>query len=108
MLEPRAERCCQSKTFFKEVARVLLISGGMDLFKLGDGRWDISFVAIDCPTVPGEEGNIQLRFQGSNPWYIKLQVRNAKLVSSTGKNHIMSFTSYKDSKLVIGFFPIRH
>lgn len=50
----------------------------MDLYINGDGRWKISFVAVDCPSVAGEAGNIQFRFQGSNPWYIKLQVRNSK------------------------------
>ena len=53
----------------------------MDFFIPGDGRWKISYVAIDCPTIPGRKGNVQLRFQGSNPWYIKLQARNTKLVS---------------------------
>ena len=36
--------------------------------------------AIECPTVPGKDGNIQLRFSGSDNWYIKLQARNSKLV----------------------------
>lgn len=51
----------------------------MDFFIRGDGRWKISYVAIDCPTISGRNGKIQLRFQGSNPWYIKLQARNTKL-----------------------------
>ncbi|KAJ7319183.1 hypothetical protein OS493_036471 [Desmophyllum pertusum] len=51
----------------------------MDFFIPGDGRWDISYVAIDCPTIPGSNGKVQLRFQGSNPWYIKLQARNTKV-----------------------------
>ncbi|KAM7428370.1 hypothetical protein ABFA07_020644 [Porites harrisoni] len=54
-------------------------NNGMDFFIPGDGRWKISYVAIDCPTIPGRKGNVQLRFQGSNPWYIKLQARNTKV-----------------------------
>ncbi|XP_078352117.1 uncharacterized protein LOC144636790 [Oculina patagonica] len=52
---------------------------GLDLYKQGDGRWKISYKAINCPTIPGSDGKIQLRFQGSNPWYIKLQARNTKV-----------------------------
>ncbi|XP_032235845.1 uncharacterized protein LOC116617322 [Nematostella vectensis] len=50
--------------------------GSMDLYVKGDGRWKINLVAIDCPSLPGPAGDIQFRFQGSNPWYIKLQIRN--------------------------------
>lgn len=57
---------------------VLLTAGGYDLYIPGDGRWDIETKAIDCPTVPGKDGNIMFRFTGSNPWYVKLQARNTK------------------------------
>ncbi|XP_048586289.1 uncharacterized protein LOC5509740 [Nematostella vectensis] len=53
--------------------------GDLDLFVPGDGRWDITFTAIDCPTVPGNDGNLMLRFTGSDPWYIKLQARNTRV-----------------------------
>jgi len=53
--------------------------GGYDLYIPGDGRWDIETKAIDCPTVPGKDGNIMFRFTGSNPWYVKLQARNIKV-----------------------------
>ncbi|KAJ7323483.1 hypothetical protein OS493_031408 [Desmophyllum pertusum] len=52
---------------------------GLDFYLNGDGRWKISYVAIDCPTKPGSDGKVQLRFQGSNAWYIKLQARNTKV-----------------------------
>jgi len=58
--------------------RPLLTAGGYDLYIPGDGRWDIETKAIDCPTVPGKDGNIMFRFTGSNPWYVKLQARNIK------------------------------
>jgi len=69
---------------------------GMDFFIRGDGRWKISHVAIDCPTIPGSNGNVQLRFQGSNPWYIKLQARNTKVPTAgievlvNGKYHCLT------------------
>lgn len=53
--------------------------GGYDLYIPGDGRWEIETKAIDCPTVPGKNGNIMFRFTGSNPWYVKLQARNTKV-----------------------------
>ena len=56
----------------------LMTSGGYDLFIPGDGVWEIETKAIDCPTVPGKDGNIMFRFTGSNPWYVKLQARNIK------------------------------
>jgi len=52
---------------------------GIDFYTPGDGRWKIDYKAIDCPTIPGANGKIQFRFQGSNPWYIKLQARNTKV-----------------------------
>ncbi|KAL9952159.1 hypothetical protein ACROYT_G039372 [Oculina patagonica] len=69
---------------------------GLDLYKQGDGRWKISYKAIDCPTIPGSDGKIQLRFQGSNPWYIKLQARNTKVPTAgievlvNGKYHCLA------------------
>ena len=51
---------------------------GFDLYVIGDGKWKTEFKAVECPTVPGKDGNIQFRFTGSNPWYIKLQTRNSK------------------------------
>ena len=55
-----------------------LPKGDLDLYIEGDGKWDISFDAIDCPDVTGSEGNIQYRFTGSNGWYLKLQITNSK------------------------------
>jgi len=52
---------------------------GIDFFIPGDGRWKINYKAIDCPTIPGANGKIQFRFQGSHVWYIKLQARNTKV-----------------------------
>ena len=68
----------------------------MDFFIPGDGRWKINWIAIDCPTIPGSNGNIQLRFQGSNPWYIKLQARNTRIPTAgiealvNGKYHCLT------------------
>jgi len=51
----------------------------MDFCIPGDGRWKINYKAIDSPSIPGPNGKVQFLFQGSNPWYIKLQARNTKL-----------------------------
>lgn len=53
--------------------------GGFDYFVLGDGRWQVTYKAVECPSVSGQAGNIMFRFQGSNPWYLKVQVRNSKI-----------------------------
>lgn len=58
--------------------QMFLITAGVDLFIEGDGKWEVEIKAIDCPKVPGSDGNIMLRFTGSNPWYIKLQARNTR------------------------------
>ena len=78
----------------------------MDFFIPGDGRWKISYVAIDCPTIPGRKGNVQLRFQGSNPWYIKLQARNTKLVSWHTQTVICKSTTGDKIKMLSFFKSI--
>ena len=52
-----------------------VIAGDVDLAVDGDGRWDIEIRGVQCPV-----GNtaIQYWFQGSNEWYLKLQIRNAR------------------------------
>ncbi len=52
-------------------------AGDVDLAdNQGDGRWDISWQAVDCPV-----GNTKLAylFQGSNPFFLKLGVRNHRI-----------------------------
>ena len=50
--------------------------GDIDFALNGDGRWDIKVQAVQCPV---GDTTIQYLFQGSNPWYIKLQIRNARI-----------------------------
>ena len=50
--------------------------GDIDFALKGDGRWDITIQAVQCPV---GDTIIQYSFQGSNSWYIKLQVRNARI-----------------------------
>jgi expansin len=48
--------------------------GDLDIGQpLGDGRWDIHWVAVPCP---GTLGALQYMAQGSHEFYLKLQVRN--------------------------------
>jgi len=48
-------------------------TGDLDFALNGDGRWAISWVGVECPV---GDSNIQYMFVGSNPYYLKLQVRN--------------------------------
>ena len=52
---------------------VLLFAGSVDFAENKDGRWDISIQAVQCPV---GDNKLQYAFQGSNPWYLKLQVSN--------------------------------
>uniref|UniRef100_A0A2C9LC39 Expansin-like EG45 domain-containing protein n=1 Tax=Biomphalaria glabrata TaxID=6526 RepID=A0A2C9LC39_BIOGL len=50
--------------------------GDVDFALDGDGRWNITMQAVQCPV---GSSTIQYAFQGSNAWYIKLQIRNARI-----------------------------
>jgi len=50
-------------------------TGSLDLAKNGDGRWSINWIAVDCPT----SGGLTYKFQGSNPYYLKMQIGNHKI-----------------------------
>ncbi|XP_060554385.1 uncharacterized protein LOC132715407 [Ruditapes philippinarum] len=54
-------------------------AGDVDFAKKADGRWDISIQAIQCPV----SGHIEYTLQGSNDYYIKLQVRNDRVPTTT-------------------------
>ncbi|XP_048585817.1 uncharacterized protein LOC5500460 isoform X1 [Nematostella vectensis] len=56
--------------------------GGFNLYVPGYGTWKTSFKSIECPKLAGQDGKIQFRFFASNPWSIKLQVRNSKVVTA--------------------------
>lgn len=47
--------------------------GDLDLSKIGDGRWNIKWRFIPCP-----KNDLQLKFEGSNDYYKKIQVRGLK------------------------------
>ncbi|KAK6179309.1 hypothetical protein SNE40_011699 [Patella caerulea] len=51
-------------------------AGSLDFAENGDGRWKIQIQAVQCPV-----GNTKLEYklQGSNPYYIKLQIRNGRI-----------------------------
>ena len=46
--------------------------GSLDLATSGDGRFGIEFMPVQCATT----GPVAFSFQGSNPFYTKLQVAN--------------------------------
>ncbi|KAL4225934.1 hypothetical protein ACF0H5_013922 [Mactra antiquata] len=56
-------------------------SGDVDFAETGDGRWDITIQAVQCPVT----GPIEYTLEGSNDYYIKLQVRNDRMPTTTLK-----------------------
>ncbi|KAK6179321.1 hypothetical protein SNE40_011710 [Patella caerulea] len=52
------------------------LQGDLDFAENGDGRWRILMQAVQCPV---GNSNIEYLLQGSNEWYVKLQVRNARI-----------------------------
>ncbi|XP_069136626.1 uncharacterized protein [Argopecten irradians] len=67
-------------------------TGDVDFSKTGDGRWDIVIQAIQCPV-----GNtsIEYKFQGSNRYYLKLQVRNARIPATAVDMKSRDMASWK-------------
>lgn len=59
---------------------MFFLKGALDLAENGDGRWKIEIQAIQCPV---GNGKIEYKFQGSNNWYLKLQIRNARYGNET-------------------------
>jgi len=47
--------------------------GDLDLAESGDGRWEIEWTAVECPT----SGNLVYKMVGSSLWYQKIQIRNS-------------------------------
>jgi expansin (peptidoglycan-binding protein) len=45
--------------------------GDLDLASNGDGRWKVKWEYVPCPRA----GRISYKFEGSNPWYVKIQPR---------------------------------
>ena len=66
------------------------ITGDLDLAENGDGRWRIEIQAIQCPV---GNGKIEYKFQGSNPWYLKLQIRNARYASAVCIKELLNLVS---------------
>lgn len=52
------------------------LAGSIDLAEDGDGRWKVEIQAVQCPV---GSTKLEYKFQGSNPWYLKLQIRNARI-----------------------------
>jgi len=75
-------------------------TGDLDLAVSGDGRWNINWVAVDCPV----QGNLQYSFSEKNSYYIKMQVRNhripVKAVQFQGKDGKW----YKGSRTIDNYF----
>ena len=63
------------------------VPGALDQASVGDGRWGIAWTPVQCPVGTGRNtSHFFYSFQGSNPWYLKLQVANARCVSEASPN----------------------
>jgi len=69
-------------------------SGGIDLGKSGDGAWGIEWEAVVCPV---GSYKIHYQFQGSNDYYIKLQVLG-HAIPITAVNFIVGSTTYGSTR----------
>jgi len=78
-------------------------SGDIDLALTGDGKWGISWTAVACPVTSGDY--FFYKFQGSNNYYIKLQVVNAKLPIASVKLTI-SGTDYSLTRTSDNFWVL--
>lgn len=89
------------KINFKKFTLILFyVKGALDLAENGDGRWKIEIQAIQCPV---GNGKIEYKFQGSNPWYLKLQIRNARYEIETDRIMIIGHVSWS---LVTGSYQL--
>lgn len=75
-------------------------AGDVDAAVAGDGRWQVEWTAVDCP-VGGAK--VQYVFQGSNTYYLKLQVRGHRValagveVQTTSKSGWIAGTRTSDN-----------
>ncbi len=54
-------------------------TGALDQASPGDGRWTILWTPVQCPVGVGRAASpFFYSFQGSNPWYLKLQIANTR------------------------------
>jgi len=83
-------------------------AGDIDLNKAGDGRWKISWKSVACPIASTDK--FFYKFEGSNNWYIKVQVVNAKLpikaVAITLNNKDYPLTRSADNFWLLSPIPI--
>uniref|UniRef100_A0A7S4IRK7 Expansin-like EG45 domain-containing protein n=1 Tax=Vannella robusta TaxID=1487602 RepID=A0A7S4IRK7_9EUKA len=92
-------------------------SGDLDVAQSGDGRWEIEWTAVDCP---GNYGDLQYLGQGSNDFFLKVQVRNHRvpvsqlyLLDADGQSRITmtptsdNFFTYQSSSSLSGSYTVQ-
>ncbi len=58
------------------------LAGALDQASVGDGRWTIAWTPVQCPVGTAQGASTFFySFQGSNYWYLKLQIANTRCVS---------------------------
>jgi len=94
-----------STTAFTVFVSDLLPSGGngdIDIGTSGDGKWVINWKAIPCPVGTGK---FSYKFEGSNPYYLKLQVVGHS-VPVQSVQFVKGSTAYPGVRTTDNFFTL--
>lgn len=67
------------------------LSGSLDQGGNGDGRWKIHWHAVQCNV---GNSNFLYSFQGSNDYYVKMNVANARVPVASVSIQVQSFLSF--------------
>lgn len=61
--------------------------GDLDMAQNGDGRWQINWYPVQCNVT---NTPFYYSFQGSNTWYLKMQVSNTRCVPKACSSKFLS------------------
>ena len=68
------------------------LAGALDQASVGDGRWTIAWTPVQCPVGTAQgTSTFFYSFQGSNPWFLKLQIANNRCVSPLAMSVTIQF-----------------
>jgi len=75
-------------------------ANGIDIALPGDGAWGITWIAVPCPV---GSSTIQYQLQGSNPYYLKLQVIGSR-IPITGVEFVIGGVNYPATRTQDNFW----
>merc|ERR1712062_27037 len=73
--------------------------GSLDFAENGDGVWDIDIQPVQCPV---GDLKIKYKYEGTNPYYIKVQTRNERVPVS--KFQIYENGAWHDATRSMGYW----